>query len=41
MRPMTETETAVIIATVLLVVGLIVAVIVKDLLLIPNPVIAR
>jgi hypothetical protein len=41
MRPMTETETAVIIATVLLVVGLIVAVIVKDVLLTPNSVIAR
>jgi hypothetical protein len=41
MRPMTEIESAVIIATVILVVGLIVVVIVKDVLLIPNSVIAR
>ncbi len=41
MRPMTEIETAVIIAIVFLVVELIAVVIVKDRLLIPNSVIAR
>ena len=41
MRPLTEIETAVIIATVILVVGLIAVVIVKDVLLVPNSVIAR
>jgi hypothetical protein len=41
MRPMTEIETAVIIAIVFLVVGLIAVVIMKDLLLTPNSVIAR
>jgi hypothetical protein len=41
MRPMTEIETAVIIAIVFLVVELIAVVIVKDQLLIPNSVIAR
>jgi hypothetical protein len=41
MRPMTEIETAVIIAIVFLVVELVAVVIVKDLVLIPNSVIAR